>query len=297
MSHDQTTILPGQQTAKTAFETSALSAAARRRLLSVKGEPLFYADWLRVLFLHFEVDAEALQREVPFPLDLHEGRAYVSLVAFTMRDMRPRVGGRLGTLLFKPIATHNFLNVRTYVKHRGETGIHFLAEWLDNPLSVLLGPLAFGLPYRFGQLHYQHNHEAGALHGQVIPASPFFNRNRSPYLPRLEYRAEINPNPMFGPCDTNSLDEFLLERYTAFNGNPSRRQPEDSSLTIPDSMSRRFFRIWHPPWPQVPVHISSLETGLLESVWPWFAGARLVGAHYSPGVHGVWMGRPQTCAH
>jgi uncharacterized protein YqjF (DUF2071 family) len=280
---------------RSSFGRESLNAAARRRILNVKGEPLFYADWLRVLFIHFEVDAGALQREVPFPLDLREGRAYVSLVAFTMRDMRPRVGGSLGAFLFKPIATHHFLNVRTYVKHRGETGIHFLAEWLDNPVSLLLGPLTFGLPYRFGRLRYQHDHEAGLLQGQVIPASLLFNRDSDQESPCLEYRAEINPGATFGPCDTHSLDEFLLERYTAFNGTAARRRIENSSRTIPNSASRRFFRIWHPPWLQTSVYISSLETRLLGSVWPWFADARFAGANYSPGARDVWMGRPQKC--
>ncbi len=297
MRHDQIETLAALPTAKTGCSILDSSAAARRRLLGVRGEPLLYADWLRVLFLHFEVDAAALQRDVPFPLDLREGRAYVSFVAFTMRDMRPRVGGRLGALLFNPIASHHFLNVRTYVKPRGESGIHFLAEWLDNPISVMLGPPAFGLPYRFGWLGYRHDHEAGVLQGQVIPASHFLNRNASSDLPRLEYHAEINPGAMFCACDANSLDEFLLERYTAFNGRPARRQAGNQSLTVPDSASKRFFRIWHPPWPQVPVRVSSLETSLLRSVWPWFAEARFVGAHYSPGVRDVWMGRPQTCAH
>jgi uncharacterized protein YqjF (DUF2071 family) len=210
--------------------------------------------------------------------------------------MRPRVDGKLATLLFKPIATHNFLNVRTYVKHHGETGIYFLAEWLDNPISVLLGPPTFGLPYRFGRLHYQHHHDAGALHGQVTSASWLFNRNSATDPPRLEYRAKIDPDATFGPCAPNSLDEFLLERYTAFNGRPVRRHLQDSSLTVPESTSKRFFRIWHPPWPQIPVHISSLGTSLLGCVWPWLSDARLVGAHYSPGTANVWMGRPQTCA-
>jgi uncharacterized protein len=31
---------------------------------------------------------------------------------------------------------------------------------------------------------------------------------------------------------------------------------------------------------------------LLETVWPWFADAKLAGAHYSPGARNVWMGRP-----
>jgi uncharacterized protein YqjF (DUF2071 family) len=296
MRHDQIETPAALPTAKTGCSILNSSAAARRLLLSIQGEPLLYADWLRVLFIHFEVDAGTLQREVPFPLDLREGRAYVSLVAFTMRDMRPRVGGRLAALLFKPIATHNFLNVRTYVKHRGETGIYFLAEWLDNPISVMLGPPVFGLPYRFGRLQYLHDHETGALRGQVTPASRFFNRNASQDLPRLEYHAEINPTATFSPCAANSLEGFLLERYTAFNGRPARDQAGGSSPAVPNSASKHFFRIWHPPWPQTPVHIFSLETGLLGSVWPWFTEARPVGAHYSPGVHGVWMGRPQTCA-
>ena len=139
------------------------SGTARERLLSVAGEPLFIADWERVLMLHFEVEPEALQRVVPFELDLRAGRAFISAVAFTMRGMRPRVGGRFAAWLLKPIATHEFLNVRTYVRHRGEFGIYFLAEWLPNRLSVALGPRLFGLPYRSGRFHY---HAAyGAFHG------------------------------------------------------------------------------------------------------------------------------------
>src|SRR2546423_2497375 len=92
--------------------------SAKRRLLSSKGEPLFFSDWDRALFIHFEVDAGVLQGEVPFALDLREGKAYVSLVAFRMRRMRPRLGGKLAAWCFKPIATHELLNLRTYVRHR-----------------------------------------------------------------------------------------------------------------------------------------------------------------------------------
>ncbi len=102
------------------------SASGRQRLLASWGEPLLRAGWLDAVFLHFETDPGVLQREVPWELDLFEGRAFVSLVAFTMRGMRPRWGGSLGALLFKPIATHEFLNVRAYVKHQGEPGIFFL---------------------------------------------------------------------------------------------------------------------------------------------------------------------------
>jgi uncharacterized protein YqjF (DUF2071 family) len=249
---------------------TTLSAEARDRILSVRGEPLFYGDWLRAMFIHYEVDAEALQREVPYPLDLWEGRAYVSLVAFTLRGMRPRLGGKLGALLFRPIATHEFLNVRAYVKHGGESGIFFLAEWLSNPISVRLGPPAFGLPYRHGGIKYVHEHETGHLQGTVD--------SMQPGVGRLDYLATMEAPASFVPCAAGSLDEFLVERYTAFTTRGSRR---------------RFFHIWHPPWPQRPVDVVIRNQSLLTKAWPWISRGREIGANYSPGVEKVWMGRPQ----
>ncbi|MDB6023294.1 MAG: hypothetical protein JWQ04_3151 [Pedosphaera sp.] len=244
------------------------STAAKHRMLSKRGEPMFYADWLRAVFIHYEVDAERLQRAVPFDLDLDQGRAYLSLVAFTMRNMRPRIGGKFSALLFRPIATHDFLNVRTYVRHRGEPGIYFLAEWLSNPLSVRLGPATFGLPYRFARTEYQHEHEIGSLRGSVTAANDAV---------KLEYRAAIDSQTTFGPCAANSREEFLLERYTAFTAR---------------KLWRGFFRIWHPPWPQTGIEVKVSDTSLLTEAWPWFKDAAYIGANYSPGINEVWMGRP-----
>src|SRR5882672_10934511 len=140
-----------------------LSAAARERMLSQRFEPLFLAAWERVLMIHFEVDPKVLQQWVPFELDLHDGRAFVSLVAFTMRRMRLYFGGRFAAWLLRPIATHDFLNVRTYVRQGSECGIHFLAEWLSNRLATLIGPGTFSLPYRLGHIQYDHDPERGRL--------------------------------------------------------------------------------------------------------------------------------------
>ena len=63
--------------------------------------PLFLGDWVRALFIHYEVEPEILQREVPFELDLWNGRAFASLVAFTMQRLRLGFGGWLGELFFK----------------------------------------------------------------------------------------------------------------------------------------------------------------------------------------------------
>jgi uncharacterized protein YqjF (DUF2071 family) len=248
----------------TANATKDLSQAGRRRLLANAGEPLFLAAWDKAVFIHYEADPSLLQRQIPFPLDLREGRAFVSIVAFTLLRMRPRLGGRLGEWLFGPIATHEFLNVRTYVRHAGEPGIFFLSEWLSNPLSVRLGPRTFGLPYRFGRLAYTHAHEYGEIFGTVDATEG-----------RLEYRAAISATS-FDPSEAGSQTEFLLERYTAFTSQRRRR---------------RLFRVWHEPWPQTPIEIEVGADDLLASTGDWWRSAKLVSANYSPGVE-VWMGRP-----
>lgn len=243
------------------------SAAGRQRMLTRWGEPLFIAGWKNVFMLHFEVDAETLQRAVPYELDLWEGRAFVSLVAFTMRDMRPRRGGKAAALLFRPIATHDFLNVRTYVRHGDERGIHFIAEWLTNRLAVMLGPRTFGLPYHLGRVAYRHDWQNGRLAGRVVDAKSGAT---------LAYNAQLVEAP-FQPCTRGSREEWLMERYTAFNSAGCRRQ---------------FFRVWHPPWPQCAAEVTFGDQSLPAKHWPWFAQARFVGANFSPGFDTVWMGRP-----
>ncbi len=243
-----------------------LSTEAKLRISTQDRGALFYADWLDTVFIHYEVDPEELQKIVPFPLDLHDGKAYISLVAFTLNKLRPRHLGPLGRMLFRPFSDHGFLNVRTYVRQGSETGIYFLAEWLNSRLAVPLGPKTFGLPYRFGHLNYQHAiARENDIQGQVESEH------------KLSYRAKLPPDRTFNPVEGGTLDEFLIERYTAFTHDGTRA---------------RFFRIWHEPWPQCPVDLTVEDDGLLTENWPLFRNATLVGANYSPGVRDVWMGFP-----
>jgi uncharacterized protein len=237
------------------------SESGRRRLLSKFGEPLFIARWDHAVFINYSADPAILQQQVPFELDLRDGQAFVSVVAFTLVRMRPRIGGAWTGWLLKPIATHEFLNIRTYVRHNGEPGIFFLAEWLSNRISVLLGPRTFGLPYRFGQLHYQH---ARSFHGSVSAPDG-----------RLTYSGEVAESA-FAPCAAETVDEFMLERYTAFTQRGKRR---------------RLFRIWHSPWPQSSAVCAVGETSLIASTGAWWNTAEFISANYSPGAD-VWMGRP-----
>jgi uncharacterized protein len=245
---------------------SEASAAARHGMLADRGEPLFYANWDHAVFIHYESDPRALQKCVPFALDLNDGRAFVSVVAFTLRRMRPRRGGRLTELLLRPIATHHLFNVRTYVRHNGERAIYFMAEWLSNRLSVALGPGTFGLPYRYGKLEYHNEPGRGEVQGQVDARDGTFS-----------YRAGV-PADSYKACDSGSLAEFLLERYTAFTSAGRRK---------------RFFRVWHSPWPQTAIDLEVNADELMTTTGKWWPTAHLVAANYSPGVS-VWMGWPHS---
>jgi hypothetical protein len=73
--------------------------------------------WTQVLMLHLRVDAALLAPHVPWPLDLHRGQAFLSLVSFTMRGLRP--DGWPAALPW--LGPHQFVNLRTYVKADGRS--------------------------------------------------------------------------------------------------------------------------------------------------------------------------------
>lgn len=242
------------------------SVTAKHEIETRPFEAPFVADWLDAVFIHYEVDPKALAEAVPFPLDTHEGKAYISLVAFTMRGMRPKRGGRATRWLTAPIATHQFLNLRTYVKHRGRFGIFFMKEWLNDSLAVKLGPLTFGLPYHKAEVAYEHSgHE---VCGTVVAGGK-----------ALQYGA--TPEGIPTPASGGTRDAFLLERYTAFT-NAGRRP--------------KFFRVWHEPWKVQPLtNLQLLRDDLVRNgTAPWSRTATLAGGHFTRGVEGVWMGRPHS---
>ena len=255
--------------ARTTRRRTSASGRARRRMLRRGERAMFLADWVDVLFVHFAVDPVLLQPHVPFELDLFRGRAYVSLVAFTQRRLRPRVGGRLAALLSRPLAEHVFLNVRTYVRHGREKGIYFLAEWIPNRLACLVGPPMYGLPYRLARSIYACRAgatERGRFTGVVVaPAG------------RLAWSAEFRGTAGARPA-RRGLELFLLECYTAF----TRRG--DIPLR---------FHVWHEPWRRVRAYVALTDTSLLRAAFPWMPGDAEFLAHFSPGVRDVWIGPPR----
>lgn len=220
---------------------------------------LFKADWVDASFIHFAIDPQILQPHVPLPLDLLDGKAMVSLVAFTQKRLRPAWGGRITELLSTPLAEHEFLNLRTYVRVNGEPAIFFLAEWIPNRLAQLIGPITYGLPYRLGRLTY---HTRDEMVGGCVRASG------------APFRFAGQRRPMPRTADTN----FLLERYCAY--------------TLRNGVARRF-RIAHEPWRVERLEREQLDLGFLTNGAPWLRECRQTHAHFSRGVQDVQIAPPE----
>ena len=100
--------------------------------------------WSQVLFVNWKVPSSELQEQVPFPLDLHEGEAVLSLVPFFMDRVRFRGLPSIpfGSSLWE-------INLRTYVMVNGVPGIYFFTLETPHRVANWIARNLFDLPYRY----------------------------------------------------------------------------------------------------------------------------------------------------
>lgn len=106
--------------------------------------------WSDVVFLHYKVDAKKLQDVTPFPLDLYQGEAIVSIVPFVM--------GRIRFPFLFPIPGLSQLlelNLRTYVRVNGRPAVYFFTLDSNHLPGVLIARWFFSLPYRWVKLKFK----------------------------------------------------------------------------------------------------------------------------------------------
>ena len=228
------------------------------------------ADWTRFIFIHYSLPPEILSPYTPLKLDCRDGRAFVSLVIFRFDRMRPArfLPDMLGGVLFRPASNSWFLNVRTYVRSGAGPGIQFLVEWMDNPISLFLGPLLYGLPYRRGEFECPESEPDSGFNLRVTDSQTKENL-------RVSVTADMSESK---PVNPSSVEGFLIEKYTAYTHHRG---------------ACRFFNISHPHWKVVPGAVKSIDGTLIASRCPWFRHAQLHSAHAAAGFKGVAMGPPR----
>lgn len=121
-----------------------MEAVEHRPWAMPKEKWTYYQEWNRLLFFHFEVPFDVLRALVPTALELDdfEGKYYISVVPFTMEQIRPRLLPAVGF-----ISNFEEVNVRTYVKKDGKAGVFFLSIEGGKSLSVFVAKKLSGLPY------------------------------------------------------------------------------------------------------------------------------------------------------
>lgn len=171
-----------------------LADVSHRPWAMPKGKWEFYQEWNDVLFLHWEVPFEFLRKEVPeeLILDSFEGKYYVSLVAFTMQNIRPR---NLPSLKF--ISDFHEINVRTYINNGNKRGVYFLNIEAEKILSVIVARKLSGLPYEKSNIK------------RTDKTYQSFNSKKG-----FKLKVTFEMGEMVS--DKNALDRWLTERYCLY---------------------------------------------------------------------------------
>ncbi|HSB60176.1 MAG TPA: DUF2071 domain-containing protein, partial [Vicinamibacteria bacterium] len=167
-------------------------------------------------------------------VDTFEGRAFVGLVPFTMRGVRPVWSPSIPWL-----SSFHEVNVRTYV-HRGgrDPGVWFFSLDAANPVGVLVGRTAWKLPYHFARMRL-------ALEG---PAISYASERRWPPPRPAACALRYEPVGPVRPASAGTLEHFLVERYVLYARSGGRFLAG---------------RVHHSPYPLQPARVEALDEGLL----------------------------------
>lgn len=185
------------------------------------GKWKYYQEWNKAVFLHWKVAIDELRTCVPgnLEIDLFEGEAWVSVVAFTMNKIRPRI-----LPAFSPVSDFDEINIRTYVRRNNKQGVYFLSIEGGKLLSCKIARGLSGLPYRYSGMKREK--------GKYVSTNESFGD-----VLKLSF---ITGETLL---QKDSLDKWLTERYALF---------QDVGQDI------REFDIHHIEWPLKKIDVEEL---------------------------------------
>ncbi len=218
-----------------------------------RGPVVMYQRWRRLLFLHWEEEAAAVQATLPpgLTVDLWQGRAWLGVVPFRMEGVRPRFLPAVGGLSNFPE-----LNVRTYVRDmHGRPGVWFYSLDCAQPVAVWAARAIFGLPYFQARMREQ----------VAARISYDCQRRGSAEMAHYEY-AGVGETACVG---AGTLEQFLVERYRLF-------AVRGGQLLTGE--------VWHEPYPLQRAEVTSWNAAPLRQAGFDVGTAPPSHAGFSPGV-------------
>jgi uncharacterized protein YqjF (DUF2071 family) len=196
-----------------------------------------YHTWRHLLFAHYRVDPERIERTLPEGLhvDTFNGAAYVGVVPFFMRNIRPWWSPRLPWF-----SDFLELNVRTYVHDAaGTPGVWFYSLDCNQPVTVWGARKFYSLPYRHARMTAE---EPTLSRGAIAYESRLKQGDR---FARLTY--ELSDDGRI--AEPGTLEFFLVERYLMFANRRGRLLSG---------------RVFHPPYPLATPKLSAWSCDLLD---------------------------------
>ncbi|MBC7659542.1 MAG: DUF2071 domain-containing protein [Chitinophagaceae bacterium] len=167
------------------------------------------AEWVNLLFLNYTVPEDVLKPYLPrgTELDLWEGKAMASIVAFEMRDTL--VGG----LSVPWHEDFEEVNLRFYVKRRViidgvevvRRGVVFIKEIVPRFAIAAVARVFYNENYVSAQM--EHNHRFGVDHSDLSYAWQS-KRGQCRVTAALKGQPEL--------CKPGSLEEFITEHYWGY---------------------------------------------------------------------------------
>jgi len=217
--------------------------------------------WADLLFLHWEIEPEAIEATLPpgLDVDLYEGRAYLALVPFRMTGVTPS--------WFAPVPGLSDMlecNVRTYVRSTSDAmpGVWFYSLDASNAAAVALARATFALPYFFARMRQTITRSAEHT-GRRRRQTTYTSVRLHPGAPSGGCRVVYEPDSGVATAKRGSLEEFLIERYLLY----SRRG---------DALCRG--RVHHHPYQISTARLLDFDESLI-------AAAGLVRPEIKPLVH------------
>lgn len=199
-----------------------LENTAHRPFPLPEGSWKYYQDWHDVIFAHWKVPLNQLRKIVPAGLetDLLDGEAWVSLSAFTVKNLRPYLFPS-----FPPLSDFQEINLMTYVKKNNKPGIYFLSLEAHKKGSTVMARTATGLNYYYSNIIHQADY-----YESENPGHKFYLKVR--YVPGQDI------------TEKSRLDTWLIERYSLFHELPGGIYSND---------------IHHTQWPLKKVEIETFN--------------------------------------
>ncbi|MBI3943230.1 MAG: DUF2071 domain-containing protein [Chloroflexi bacterium] len=166
--------------------------------------------------VNFAIDPEVLQRALPPAIepDLHQGRAYLSIVIAVMHKIRPAfLPERLGI-------TYHQVVYRAVVRYQGKRGVYFLRSDADNFFMSLAGDWLTFFRFHYSQITYRKERDRKEHQCATFRLQP---GDKAPAGIDALYDLGQKSKEMPPASHFSSLAEaqdFLVELFTAYGYDP-----------------------------------------------------------------------------